>query len=443
MMRRAPKWFQESKWKNAFHQWWPWGLSFTMAIMYQHQPEPFEEIASSVITKIRKPLLKATEFVEQHDMDPETFSLELPPDQLFGPLQFEDQMKFLLEALKTDNELGDGYLARMCIDHMDMSLDAPPPGDKLEAHGGKWLLDFAVSDFTETRVPRKHKFFTADALIRVVNWMANRPKLAEHFVQDHDGVNLLFRALKAANEMYSRIMVLRILTLFSFEQRNDGDIEKRILMGNHLPEILWAYKDSSGDPTETRLITMLLSSVMRHFPAAVDNVEILEDMTFHAVHNLNIARYKGIPHHLRVIDDLRNLPFQKENPHKIDKMLYEAELIPVSMGIIDVFPEYYEACGSLIKLLDDTRSCARPFDFLEYRMLDVFVKFYGKFHEEEYFRNDGTFKRMAELTEWLMNDKECQRAFDPSVTTKDMKIVLHQVQVMLDDSKNFFQHDRV
>lgn len=34
-------------------------------------------------------------------------------------------MRFLLAALRADNELADGYLARILIDHMDLSLDPP------------------------------------------------------------------------------------------------------------------------------------------------------------------------------------------------------------------------------------------------------------------------------------------------------------------------------
>lgn len=429
-MRRAPRWFTDSKWKDAFHRWWPWGLSFSLAIMYQQQPEPFEEVGSSLIMRLRKPLLKATEFAERHDLDPETFALELPPDQLFGPLSFEDQMKFTLEALRADNELGDGYLARMCIDNMDMSLDAPPPTDKLERCGGRELLDYAVADFTETRQPRKHKFFTPDAFIRMINWIANRPRLAEHFIVDHDGVNLLFRALKTAAEPYARIMVLRCLTLFAMQQRNDGDIERRVLAGNHIGELLIAYKDSSGDPTETRLITMLLSSIMRHYPAAFDE-KVLEDLTFHTVHNLNIARYKGLPHHLRMIADIRRLPLK--NKAVVDKMLYDAELLPVALGIVDVFPEYFEVCSSLVELLHQTRHLTKPFDFLEYRALNVFAKLYGKYHEEDYFKNDGTMRRIAELSEWILNDPECKRCFDPSVASKDLNIVLHQTRKLVDD----------
>ncbi|KAH8612041.1 hypothetical protein ERJ75_000966700 [Trypanosoma vivax] len=343
MMRRAPAWFTHGRSRERFHHLWPWALSTACAAMYFFNREPFDELAGTVATKIRKPLLQTMEWIELHDVDPESMALELPPDMLFGPLEFSKQMRFLLAALRADNELADGYLARVLVDHMDLSLDQPiiKENEVLDA-GGMELLDVAVDDFLGegARKSRRHIFFRPDQFLRFVNFIAVYPSLTDHFIKQRNGVELVFRALKHSQDEYARVLALRSLCLFCFTQAEDGDVERRILQADGVRQVVGAYKQSSGDPTDTRYITLILSSLLRHYPKE-GGEEFIEAGGIQAtVNNLNITRYKGIPQHMRVLHDVQKLPplclGSKEPMHA----LRTRTLFPWHWGYWMLFPSF-------------------------------------------------------------------------------------------------------
>ncbi|KAG5489957.1 hypothetical protein JKF63_00075 [Porcisia hertigi] len=425
MMRRgAPQWFTQGKSRERFHRYWPWAVSSICAALYMYNGEPFEDAASAIVTKIRRPLLKTMEWVEVHDVDPESMSLELPPDMLFGPLEFPKQMRFLLAALRADNELADGYLARVIIDHMDLSLD-PPILSEVDflAAGGKELLDFGVEDFTGTgsRSQRKHIFFQPDRFLQLINLIAAYPSLTEYFVKERDGVELVFQAYRHSKNPYSSVMAMRSLTLFSFTQAVDGTVERCILQSNGMKTLVDAYKRSSGDPTETRFPTLLLSSIMRHYPKEGGKEFIDADGVEAVVNNLNIARYKGIPQHLRVLHDAQRLPQQAVGRESINARLEDADFLGVAMGLLDAFPEFYEATSDLLKFLTDVVPAhASPLELLEYRAMPILSKYYVKWREDQSFQTDGTRALVAKLFELMLNDKTCQRGYDPSVASYEL-----------------------
>ncbi|EPY24611.1 hypothetical protein AGDE_12260 [Angomonas deanei] len=330
MRRRLPEWMAKPKTKERFHRYWPWVLSSVCAALYFFNREPFEEAAGTIVTKIRKPMLRTMEWIEVHDVDPETMSLELPPDMLFGPLEFNQQMKFLLAALRTDNELADGYLARIIVDYMDLTLDPPnlKEEDFLKA-GGRELLDFSIEDFTGTgsRKMRKHIFFQPNVFLQLVNMLAPYPSLTEYFVNEKDGINLVLQAYRHSTDEYSRVMATRALTLFAFTQKKDGNVERRILQADGMKTLIEAYKLSTGDPTDTRFCTLLLSSLLRHYPKEAGK-EFLEAEGIEAtIGNMNIARYKGIPQHLRVLRDAQKLPKQAYGNTAVNTRIEDAEFL--------------------------------------------------------------------------------------------------------------------
>jgi hypothetical protein len=403
------------------------------AVLYLYDQEPFDEMAGTILTKIRRPLLKGTEWLDRHDVDPESLVLELPPDMIFGPLEFEQQMKFLLAALDADNELADGYVTRLIVDHMDISLDPPLLAEQrvLDA-GGLALLDFAVRDFTEARKPRKHCFFTADAFLRLVNWFAPYPRLAEVFVRDYNGVDLIFEALKFSKDDYARVLAMRSLCLFCFQQKNDGDVERRILQANAVKQIVDSYKQSSGDPTDTRYLTILLSSLMRHFPAEGGREFLDADGVQAAVNNLNIGRYKGFPQHLRVLHDAQRLPAKAIGAMSVNERIIDADFTPVAFGIMDAFPEYYEVMGDMLQMMYEMLPNTTPFHFMEYRAFPVLSKVYVRYMNDPVFQTDGTRKLMARFVQKMYDDPTCQRCMDPTVASYELQAAMKTLNDLLE-----------
>jgi hypothetical protein len=348
--------------------------------------------------------------------------LDLPPDMIFGPLDLGQQMKFLLVALKADNELADGYLARIFVDYMDLSLDPPMiPEKRLLDNHIKELLSFACEDFSDLRPGRKHKFFHPDVFLRLVNWIAPYPEIAKEFVEKHDGVQLLLDALRFSKEDYGRVLAMRSLCLFSFTQKNDGDIERRILQRNGVKAIVDCYKQSSGDPTDTRSITILLSSILRHFPVEGAKEYFDADGVEATVNNLNVGRYKGFPQHLRVLHDCRKAPKSSWGAQNPDERILDADFIPVAFGVIDTFPEFYEVVGDVLYLMNDLAPHTKPFTFLEYRAFPVLAKVYVRYMEDKVFQTDGTRRAMAKLANSILNDPTCKRALDPSVASHELQ----------------------
>nr|CCC93672.1 unnamed protein product [Trypanosoma congolense IL3000] len=425
MMRRGSQWFSHGRSRERFHQLWPWALGGVCSVLYFFNREPFEEIAGTVAMKIRKPLLRAMEWVEIHDVDPETMALELPPDVLFGPLEFSQQMQFLLTALREDSELADGYLARVLVDNMDLSMDQPILKEQEVIKAcGKEILDFAVEDFlgAGSRKTRKHIFFRPDQFLRLVNFIAAYPSLTEHFVRDCNGVELVLRALRHSNDEFARVLALRSLCLFCFTQHEDGSVERRILQANGVKHIVKAYKQSTGDPTDTRYITLLISSVLRHYPEEAGREFLDAGGVQAAVDNLNIARYKGIPQHIRVLHDAQRLPVAAVGTEAINARIEAADFIPVALGLLESFPEFYEASVEVLRLLlNIVPSIAAPFSLLEYRAMPILSKYYVQWQNDIAFETDGTRKMLVQLFKLMLTDPTCKRCFDPSVASYELQ----------------------
>lgn len=439
MRRRVPEWFTQGKAKERLHRWWPWVVSSICAGMYLYNREPFDEAAGTVVTGIRRPLLKTMEWIELHDVDPETMALELPPDVLFGPLEFPKQMRFLLAALRADNELADGYLARILVDYMDLSLDPPVLKEEdLMKSGGKELLDFSIEDFTGTgsRAKRKYIFFQPDQFLQFVNFIAPYPALTEYFVRERDGVSLVFQALRHCQDPYSRVLAMRALTIFAFTQKEDGTVEREILKSNGVKTVVDLYKQSTGDPTDTRFHTLLLSSIMRLYPTDGGR-EFLESGGVEATVNvMNITRYKGLPQHLRVLHDCQRLPKSATGGVSVNKRIEDAEFLGVAMGVLESFPEFYEATGDVLKLVKDIiPSEGTPLDLLEYRAMPVLSKFFVRWRDDLAFQTDGTRTLVASLFGLMLNDKTCQRCFDPSVASYELQECLRTARTCVEDEK--------
>ena len=506
MQRRAPAWFTDGKVRERVHRWWPWALGTFAAAMYWANPEPLEEVRVASLANYRRPFLKAAEWIEVRDVDPESAALELPPQMIFGPLALEQQMRFVLQALREDNDLADDYVTRLVIDTMDMSLD-PPRDDLFVRSGGKALLQFAVDDFTDRRPNRKRKFFGPDSFLRLLNMCAPHYELADYFVRECNGVELVFVALKDAENEYARVLATRSLTLFALLQSRDGTVERDIIRGGFLPQLVDTYRLSTGDPTDTRFSTMLISSVMRLFPRSepVYNTLVAENLVSAVVQNLNLTRYKGVPQHLRVLQDLDNMRtrlgidggayagvaaaapdgseqnnsirqlqvskrprtgpvtvapedvatvggvprpvmppprtkfqayFAKDEPPAvmpesyrapppldlhatIDQLAVDAELVPVALGVLDVFPEYFEASLEVLKWVERLveRGATTPFELLEYKGASVLMRVVGRLEKEpQFFARGGPGEVCYRLSKDIMADPECApfaRAQDP------------------------------
>ncbi|KAF5223057.1 hypothetical protein ECC02_003884 [Trypanosoma cruzi] len=444
MMRRAPEWFTRGRARERFHQIWPWALSSICAAMYFINREPFDELAATVVSKVRRPLLKTMEWIELHDVDPETMALELPPDMIFGPLEFPKQMRFLLAALRADNELADGYLARVLVDHMDLSLDVPILSEsELLAAGGRDLLNFAIDDFLGqgTRKMRKHVFFQPDEFLRLINFISVYPTLTEYFVKKRNGVELVFRALTHSRDEYARVMALRSICLFCFTQREDGDVERRVLQANGVKPIVEAYKRSTGDPTDTRYITLVLSSIMRHYPKEGGKEFLDADGVQAAVNILNISRYKGLPQHIRVLHDAQRLPSEASGKQTVNARIEDADFIPVAIGVLDVFPEFYETAGDILSLLEDiVPSQTTPLNLLEYRAMPVLSKFFVRWKDDNLFQTDGTRTQVVRLFKMLLDDKTCQKCYDPSVASYELQECLRTAKEAIREEEEGVGH---
>ena len=429
-MRRVSQFFTPKR-KSILSEAWPWALGFIAGCMYLYNHEPFDDVLAAVVTQMRRPLIRGTEWLEAHDLDPDVLVLELPPEQLFGPLPFPQQMKFLLAALRADNELADNYLTRLTVDYMDLSLD-PPLLDEAEMlnNGAYELIDFAVADFTDNRPDRKFKFCYPDQFVRIMNWIAVYPALGKYFVEKHDGVRLMLEANAAAKNVYARLLVMRVLTLCAFTQPVDGEVERRLMLNNGMKIILDCYLQSSGDPIDTRYITLPLSSLLRHFPQEAGREFIRLNGIQAIVNNLNIARYKGIPQHIRLIHDVMNLPQNVINKDEVAKALFESDLIPVAIGIIDAFPEYVEASTELLSLLKLMLPYTTPKELLEYRFLTASARQYIRYKEEPEVLAGENFELISQIVELIERDPDCQRCLHPSVIPGDLDSFYRTVKTM-------------
>jgi hypothetical protein len=434
-MRRAP-FVMSAKRREFMRNNWPWAIGIVTSALYLINREPFEEIGGAVLTKIRRPLMRGTEWMELHDVDPETLALELPPDQLFGPLDFKSQMRFAIAAIKAENDLADGYVTRLVIDYFDLSLDPPVLTEKeIVDNGGFELLDLAVKDFLEKRPNQKNKFFFPDSFIRYINWISSYPTLSSKFVNEYDGIRLLLEAVKLSKESYARILVMRSLTNFAFTQKEDGAVERRILQCDGMRQIIDFYKDHTGDPVDTRFITLPLSSILRHYPNE-GMQEFLEAGGLAAiVAGLNVSKFKGIPQHLRLIRDVERIQSAKKGVVPWQKQLYDADFLPVAVGILDSFPEYFEAISQLLDLLVAVQQYTTPLEMLEYRMLQSFSSVIGRYKDEPSYLETPAFGCMAKIAERIIADETCQRCLDPSVCPLDLKQYLKNVTKMMSDRK--------
>lgn len=439
MRRRLPPVLTSPKTKERIHRFWPWVLSSVCAVMYFYNREPFDEAAGTVVTKIRRPMLKTMEWIEVHDVDPETMALELPPDMLFGPLELPKQMKFLLAALKSDNELADGYLARILIDYMDVSMDPPILSEEefIKA-GGKELLDFSVDDFTGkgSRKMRKHIFFQPDVFLQFINMIARYPTLSDYFVNQKDGVDLVLQAYRHSTDEFSRVFATRSLTLFAFTQQKDATVEKEILKHNGIKTLVDAYKQSTGDPTDTRFSTLLLSSLLRHFPKEGGKEFLEADGVEATVNVLNISRYKGVPQHLRVLHDALKLPKSATGNTSVLHRIEDADFLGVALGVVDAFPEYYEATGDILNLVNEiVPTEAKPLDLLEFRAMPILAKYYVKWCYDETFQRDGRRALVVSLFQKMLNDPTCKRCLDPSVASYELQECVKTANVAIATEK--------
>jgi len=400
---------------DKFQRRWPWGLGFVAALLYGTNPEPFEEAASTGWTRFKRPVLRGAEWLEYHDVDPDSMALEFPVDRIFGPLELSQQMDFLIGALKDDNELADGYLTRIIIDHTDISLDPPPLGDALTRHRGQELLEFAINDFTGKRFPRKNAFFNGDQFLRTANILANQPDIAKWFINTQDGVSIVFRALSESKEEYARVLATRILTVAALSQDDDGTVEKKILEGDFVPNLLECYRACTGDPTDTRFVTLLLSSMLRHYPEQAardfDRCRVVQT----AIEGLNISRYKGLPQHYRVLQDMVNLPPAVKKKVGIDvaKDFKKYDLAGVGSGVLGNFPEYMEADKMLLGLWKESRKEVKPLTFVEFDVLNsinkVFRYYTNNFHASFYERGS-LGDQLSDFVRDLAKDEEFQFA---------------------------------
>lgn len=574
-MKRAPQWFTHGSTRATIHELWPYALGLSLGCMYWYAPEPFEQARLSTLYAIRRPVLKSTEWLEVADIDTEAFQLDLPPDQIFGPLMLKKQMKFVLQALRDDNELADGYVTRLTIDHMDLSLDPPFLGSSLADAGAGELIDLAVADYYDKREGAKFKFFDADRLLRVLNMCANDHSLSQHLMEKHDGVSLIFHAMDNAADEYSRILGMRVLTLGAMLQERDGTVEKRILHGGHVPAILDYYRQSTGDPTDTRFITLLLSSIVRLYPHESYLHGVQNNMISATVGNLNISRYKGLPQHVRLLNDLCdarrivldangnvrmpdkaakllgpsaleaantaatassggffgwvkrlfggssdtvgahatqrttpkpapagkreeaemkdlsglrgharqvnvanvNLDRSKHGMHAgmqkpadnddddeldntgaddevpergsnrlpplppprnikapFEELLVDADFVPVALGLMDVFPEYFEAVREITDLLYRSRHYVTPFELFEHRFFPVAIQVFARHLDDVDFEQHEVGRKLTELCESIFNDPECRPYLQPDCkyTNQEIRHSLVSMREMLD-----------
>eukprot|EP00658_Telonema_sp_P-2_P084289 TRINITY_DN9318_c0_g1_i2.p1 TRINITY_DN9318_c0_g1~~TRINITY_DN9318_c0_g1_i2.p1 ORF type:complete len:206 (+),score=60.91 TRINITY_DN9318_c0_g1_i2:221-838(+) len=197
----------------------------------------------------------------------------------------------------------------------------------------------------------------------------------------------------------------------------------------------------------------------RHYPeAAARELEKCGGFQV-AVDNLNISRYKGVPQHLRVLNDLRQLPpvrpaatilleqaEEKETGKKVevpknakhvsvDEELYNADVIPVMLGVMEVFPEYYESVKTMMPMLRDISIYSKPFEMLEYRSFIVFSKLLARYSDDIQFNADGVKTVMAEMAEKMLNDPTCKRALDPSVMGFELEAALKLMTALVESEK--------
>eukprot|EP00760_Papus_ankaliazontas_P029188 PhM_4_TR4157/c0_g1_i1/m.73999 len=446
MMRRAPFWFTNKENRERFRQLWPWGVGLLMGALYQYNPLPFDDLMSGGVSSVRKPLLGFFERVERYDMDPEVIALELPPDQLFGPLPMKQQVFFALQALEEENELGDHYITRMIIDQADFGLDPPALGDAFVEAGGGDLFREAIRRY-RNRDKERIKFFTHDQFLRMASVACSHRVLAEEFLdKTQDAIPLLLTAMREAYDDYSRHFGLRTLVLLSMAQKKDGTVEKTILQNpDGLRHLIEMYAKSSGDPHETRYVTMLLSSILRTTKDGPSRF-LAEGGMEALVSGLNVTMYKAVPQHVRLFNDI-----MASKPKEVRAFLARTDdIVPVMLGVMGSYPEYKEMQAPLCRILREGAATKAPFEMMQYGALSTFSREVARYEPgglEEKSRGPNSanavsakkrkteavaatannappktedrhvselFDCIAHLAKRILDDKECQKFFDHS-----------------------------
>eukprot|EP00759_Apiculatamorpha_spiralis_P049964 PhF_6_TR4458/c0_g1_i1/m.6051 len=406
MQRRAPRWFTDNVKRERIRKLWPWGLGLLAGLMYQYNPAPMDDVLKSNVSRVRKPLLKGTELLEKFDMDPEVYALELPPDQLFGPLPLKQQIFFCLQALEEENELGDNYITRVILDHLDFSLDPPALGNSFVEAGGGDLLRQAVVRFRDVE-NQKIRFFGPDQFVRMVNVAISHKELAQQFMKEPDAVDLLFKAADTGKNPYTPHLVSRALTIMALLQSKDGMIEKRICDVGGIQKLLGWYSGTSGDPQETRFFTCLFSSILRTVPQG-PKLFIEADGVENILRGLNTSQYKGLPQHIRVFRDLEDV-----NPKGVSERLTKStDSVSILLGVLTHFGDFGEVQYPLCKILKSAASKKDPFEVMQYGGLSVFAKAAAKYEKQPLM--DDYMGCVAELAHRVLNDKECQKYKDHS-----------------------------
>ena len=329
-----------------------------------------DDIGSAIYASFRYPLLRFTERLEKFDNDPEVRSLELPPEQVFGPLPLKQQLFITLQALEEENELADHYLTRLVIDHIDLGLEPSPLGSAFLDAGGDALCREAVRRFRDLSHQRI-KFFTADRFIRFLSIALPHAPIAREYLKEKDAIDLLFRALHDRVDPYIPHLATRLLVLLALHQPTDGEVERRVLQNPQAVPALVDYLNTcSGDPQDTRYVFMLLSALARSHPTLASAPFRTHHVLEAVFHNMNLAMHKGLSQHLRVLGDMEQLDPRGVEAH----MAQSNDPLTVLLGVTNTFKSYAEIQTPLCRWLRRGVEARSPGEFMAYGGLPILAR---------------------------------------------------------------------
>ena len=420
MIRRAPHWYRSEKGWERIHSIWPWAAGFLAGGLYYLNPAPMDDVLRAGFAGVRQPMLNAVSKLEKADDDLELAALELPPDYLFGPLPLKQQIFFAKQALEEDNELGDNYITRMIIDRFDFGLSNAFGKSLWYENGGEGLYDEAVRRYRD--LDNQHvKFFNSDRFARIMNIALESKELAQKHLESKDGVALLLKAAKEGSDPYTPHLCTRALALLAIHQKTDGHLEKTITqVPDGLRSLCDIYEKGSGDPLDTRYVTLLLSSILRTVPKAPKRfVEC--DGIGSIFKGLNKSMYKAVPQHFRLYNDIL-----KREPKAVHKHLVASdEPLSILLGVARSYPNYFEVQEQMYSMIGECIETRGPLEFVEYGGVDIVERAMQKWPAGV---NDAQrlYDRWNAMYRSVLNDKECQKY---SIDSDELKKVLERVQM--------------
>jgi hypothetical protein len=141
-----------------------------------------------------------------------------------------------------------------------------------------------------------------------------------------------------------------------------------------------------------------------------------------------------------VVEDTLALPPPADLYAPVDRLLYEADFLPVALGVMDVFPEYFETSVAITRMVERMRTSGvtSNFELLEYRVLPIMAKVIARLERDPNFEAQGGAAAIERVVAPIFRDPVCvpfTRREKPQGST-EMQTAAANVRTFLEQRDN-------